>query len=111
MDTAITGWNTAIDPPGSPDGRGAAAVAATSTPTAYSAYSAYSAREAYEEDVRRKPAYDTGHPRIGWHQLGDVERLSWIRNPTPRDWTPPTEPPSTPQTSIPFYNTKPPVTG
>ena len=25
--------------------------------------------------------------------------------------TPPTEPPSTPQTSIPFYNTKPPVTG
>jgi hypothetical protein len=66
---------------------------------------------AYEEDVRRKPAYDTGHPRIGWHQLGDVERLSWIRNPTPRDWTPPKEPPDTPQTSIPFYTPQPPVTG
>jgi hypothetical protein len=46
---------------------------------------------AYETDCARKPFY---HPRVDgiliarrpWDQLGAIERWSWERNPTPRQW-------------------------
>jgi hypothetical protein len=41
---------------------------------------------AYEEDVRRKPIYENGKPRKTWDQLDNLEKLSWITNPTPREW-------------------------
>jgi hypothetical protein len=41
--------------------------------------------QAYAEDVRRSPTYHTGEPRRSWAQLSDVERSSWVKNPTPRD--------------------------
>lgn len=75
------GVEVAQDPPRGPGWRGAAAAAAPSAPTAYSP------QAAYEEDVRRKPVYDTGDPRKTWADLDDVERSTWIKNPTPRDWT------------------------
>lgn len=43
-------------------------------------------RAAYETDCARRPAYDDGAARKTWDQLGDVERGSWERNPTPRVW-------------------------
>jgi len=45
-------------------------------------------REAYAEDVRRRPTYDGGAPRPAWDDLCDVARESWRRNPTPRNWNP-----------------------
>lgn len=47
---------------------------------------AWRGREAYVEDVRRRPNYDDGSPRMTWEQLGPVEQGSWVRNPTARDW-------------------------
>ena len=44
------------------------------------------AQLAYAEDVRRQPLYHTGERRKCWEQLGDIERDTWRRNPTPRDW-------------------------
>lgn len=44
------------------------------------------AREAYEEDVRRKPTYHDGTPRKAWSELGEVEQWTWKRNPTPRTY-------------------------
>ena len=43
------------------------------------------AKEAYEEDVRRRPKYHDGASRKTWEQLGAVEKWTWERNPTPRD--------------------------
>ena len=42
---------------------------------------------AYREDVRRRPTYDKGVPRLTWAQLDAWGKQSWERNPTPRDWT------------------------
>lgn len=39
---------------------------------------------AYEEDVRRRPAYHDGAPRHAWAQLDAIARWSWDRNPTQR---------------------------
>lgn len=41
---------------------------------------------AYEQDVERQPNYHTGEPRRSWAALGEVERWSWERNPTPREY-------------------------
>lgn len=41
-------------------------------------------QNAYEEDCSRQPRYADGTERKSWAQLGDVERWSWERNPTPR---------------------------
>lgn len=41
-------------------------------------------RAAYEADCRARPLYHDGTPRRRWDQLGEVERWSWERNPTPR---------------------------
>lgn len=43
-------------------------------------------QRAYELDVSRAPTYHTGEPRKTWEKLGDVERLSWERNPTARQY-------------------------
>lgn len=43
-------------------------------------------RQAYEEDVRRSPLYNDGTPRRSWDELPDHVRLSWERNPTPREY-------------------------
>ncbi len=43
-------------------------------------------REAYEEDCRRKPTYETGQPRKAWRELGEVEQWTWRRDPTPREY-------------------------
>lgn len=40
-------------------------------------------RAAYQADVMKWPNYNDGAPRKTWEQLGDVERWSWCRNPTP----------------------------
>lgn len=39
---------------------------------------------AYEADCKARPTYDGGAPRATWAALGEVERWSWERNPTPR---------------------------
>jgi hypothetical protein len=39
---------------------------------------------AYEADVRAKPFYDDGKTRPSWDRLGEVAKLSWEQNPTPR---------------------------
>jgi hypothetical protein len=44
---------------------------------------------AYNEDVRRRPTYDKGAPRPTWAQLDYHAKVSWARNPTPREWTVP----------------------
>lgn len=44
-------------------------------------------RAAYQEDVRRQPTYNDGSARVTWGELGPIERDSWMRNPTPRDWS------------------------
>jgi hypothetical protein len=41
---------------------------------------------AYIEDVRRRPNYHTGEPRLTWAQLDAWVKQSWERNPTPREW-------------------------
>lgn len=41
---------------------------------------------AYEADCKARPTYDDGSKRKVWGQLGEVERLSWERNPTARTW-------------------------
>lgn len=56
------------------------------TPTAPATARPMTGREAYEEDVRRRPTYDNGAPRRSWDQLDDIAQLSWTRNPTPRDY-------------------------
>lgn len=38
---------------------------------------------AYEADVQAKPLYHDGTPRKTWEQLGEGERRTWERNPTP----------------------------
>lgn len=42
-------------------------------------------RNAYAEDCRRQPNYHDDMPRKAWADLGEIERESWIRNPTPRE--------------------------
>ena len=47
--------------------------------------------QAYEEDVARQPRYwpcvdGTRLPRRPWAELGAIERWSWEKNPTPRNW-------------------------
>ena len=44
---------------------------------------------AYNEDVRRRPTYDKGAPRPTWAQLDYHAKVSWERDPTPREWTVP----------------------
>jgi hypothetical protein len=44
---------------------------------------------AYIEDVRRRPNYHTGEPRLTWAQLDAWVKQSWERNPTPREWNAP----------------------
>lgn len=44
---------------------------------------------AYNEDVRRRPTYDHGKPRLKWAHLADWMKRSWEDKPTPRDWTAP----------------------
>ena len=44
---------------------------------------------AYREDVRRRPTYDKGAPRPTWAQLDYHAKVSWERDPTPREWTVP----------------------
>lgn len=44
------------------------------------------AQAAYEADCKARPTYHTGEPRKRWHQLSEIVRDSWLRNPTPR-WT------------------------
>lgn len=44
------------------------------------------AQIAYEADCAACPAYHDGTPRKSWSALSDIARLSWERNPTPRDW-------------------------
>lgn len=61
MGKAISGWSKAIDPPGSPDGRGAAAAAAPSAPTAYSASTAYT--------VTSKPVFND---HLGYEEAGPI---------------------------------------
>jgi len=39
---------------------------------------------AYEIDVANTPNYPDGAPRPGWEKLGQLERSSWEKNPTPR---------------------------
>jgi hypothetical protein len=39
---------------------------------------------AYEKDVLARPFYNDGARRKAWAQLGEIEQLSWERNPTPR---------------------------
>ena len=42
---------------------------------------------AYEEDVRLNPFYDVSHryKRVSWRELDELARISWERDPTPRD--------------------------
>ena len=46
------------------------------------------AEQAYREDLARRPNYDDGSPRKSWQELGEVERSTWVKNPTPRDFKP-----------------------
>jgi hypothetical protein len=68
---------------------------------------------AYTEYSASIPPTETPHPEKPTaysdhaYPPGEEKRAE----PTSPESKPPTEPPSTPQTSIPFYNTKPPVTG
>lgn len=41
---------------------------------------------AYIEDVNRQPNYHDGSPRKSWEQLSEVERSTWVKNPTPREY-------------------------
>jgi hypothetical protein len=43
-------------------------------------------QEAYAADVLAVPTYHDGTPRKDWSELGQAERESWIRNPTPRSY-------------------------
>lgn len=43
-------------------------------------------REAYEEDVRRRPLYENGAPRPDWDDLDEHAQWSWNKSPTPREW-------------------------
>ena len=88
----IHGDVVTVDPPVGGDGGGQVDIA---PPPAYTSYSADKSHTAY---------LDNKYPP------GEEKRAE----PTSTAFTepkPPTEPPGTPQTSIPFYNTKPPVTG
>jgi len=38
-------------------------------------------RRAYEDDVRRRPFYETGEPRVSWDALPEYACQSWERNP------------------------------
>lgn len=44
------------------------------------------ARAAYAEDCRRRPLYHDGQQRRPWEALGQPERGTWRRNPTPRSY-------------------------
>jgi len=39
---------------------------------------------AYEAELKVVPTYHDSQQRKSWSQLGEVERWSWERNPTPR---------------------------
>lgn len=39
---------------------------------------------AFENDVAMMPTYDDGSARHKWSEIGDMARLSWERNPSPR---------------------------
>lgn len=41
---------------------------------------------AYEADLAAQPVYHDGGKRKTWEQLAELERLSWERNPTPRQY-------------------------
>lgn len=41
---------------------------------------------AYSTELLAKPNYHDGTKRHQWHELSDIARWSWERNPTPR-WT------------------------
>lgn len=41
---------------------------------------------AYEEDVRRCPAYHSGSARLPWDKLPKWAQGSWEQQPTPRDY-------------------------
>lgn len=41
-------------------------------------------RLAYEEDLRRQPAYHDGARRPSWDALDPWAKPTWERNPTPR---------------------------
>jgi len=41
---------------------------------------------AYTEDVRRRPKYHTGQLRPSWKELDFHVKISWEKNPKPRDW-------------------------
>lgn len=41
-------------------------------------------QRAYEAELEAVPNYPDGTPRRGWHEIDDVARLSWEKNPTPR---------------------------
>lgn len=41
-------------------------------------------RIAYDADCSARPTYNDNAPRKAWHELSDVARDSWERNPTPR---------------------------
>lgn len=40
---------------------------------------------AYEQDVKLTPNYHDGSPRKSWDKLGQAEKRTWIKNPTPRN--------------------------
>lgn len=45
---------------------------------------------AYEEDLRRQPAYpQSAEPRPSWELLAEYAQWTWDRTPTPRDWSTP----------------------
>jgi len=46
----------------------------------------YTAKQAYKEDCARCPTYHDGTKRKTWEQLGDIERSTWRKNPTPRTY-------------------------
>lgn len=44
-------------------------------------------QQAYEMDIQQRPLYHDGTRRNAWDNLCEIARLSWGRNPTPRNWT------------------------
>ncbi len=41
-------------------------------------------KEAYEDDVRKRPNYENGQRRPKWEDLRETAQYSWNRNPTAR---------------------------
>jgi hypothetical protein len=72
-------------------------------------------RSRWDGDVSgAPPASPGGGGRLLQQHPLHTDTISPTASPSPtadKSYSETTEPPSTPQTSIPFYNTKPPVTG